>query len=160
MLRKPKARNDCRPVAAVEVFQIEFLVAMFPLAEKRLSPAVAEMRSRLMPATTTIIVVLIAQLILHHRRSRVLGHAERQLYPAVWLSAFDALGTGVAHALLTTVSPRLGAARASATAFLMQQVSIILRVPVSAEVTAVLAALGGAACDAGARPMRRTPATG
>ena len=50
------------------------------------------------------------------------------LLPLLSLLALGALGTGVAHVVITTASGRLGAARASATAFLIPPVALVLGV--------------------------------
>jgi drug/metabolite transporter (DMT)-like permease len=74
-----------------------------------------------------------------------------------WMSllALGALGTGVAYVLLATAAGRLGAARASATTFLIPPVALVLGVLLRNESVAGLSVLGGAVCVAGAWLMRR-----
>jgi drug/metabolite transporter (DMT)-like permease len=78
-----------------------------------------------------------------------------------WLSlvALGALGTGVAYVLLATAAGRLGAARASATTFLIPPVALALGVALRSEVVAPLSVLGGVVCLAGAWLMRRAQLT-
>jgi drug/metabolite transporter (DMT)-like permease len=78
-----------------------------------------------------------------------------------WLSlvALGALGTGVAYVLLATAAGRLGAARASATTFLIPPVALALGVVLRSEVVAPLSVLGGVVCLAGAWLMRRAQLT-
>lgn len=80
------------------------------------------------------------------------------LVPALSLLALGALGTGVAHVVATTASGRLGATRASASAFLIPPVALVLGVVLRAEHVALLSVLGGAVCVAGAWLMRRANA--
>jgi drug/metabolite transporter (DMT)-like permease len=87
-------------------------------------------------------------------------NAEWQLVPVLSLLALGALGTGVAHVVLTTASGKFGAARASATVFLVPPVSLLLGVLVRGEHVAALAVIGGAACVAGAWLMRRETTRG
>ncbi len=87
---------------------------------------------------------------------RDVAHATWSLTPMLSLLALGALGTGVAHVIMTTASGRLGASRASAAAFLIPPVALLLGVIVRGEHVAPLAMLGGAACVAGAWLMRRT----
>jgi drug/metabolite transporter (DMT)-like permease len=77
--------------------------------------------------------------------------------PGPWLSliALGALGTGVAYVLLATAAGRLGAARASATTFLIPPVALVLGVVLRDEAVAGLSVLGGAVCIGGAWLMRR-----
>lgn len=75
--------------------------------------------------------------------------------PALSVLALGALGTGVAHVVMTTASGRLGATRASAAAFLIPPVALLLGVLVRGEHVAVLSVIGGALCVVGAWVMRR-----
>ncbi len=77
------------------------------------------------------------------------------LGPLLCMLALGALGTGLAHALMTYAAGRLGATRASSTAFLMPAVALVLGVAVRHETVAWLAMAGGVACVAGAWIMRR-----
>lgn len=79
--------------------------------------------------------------------------------PALSLLALGALGTGVAHVVMTTSSGKLGATRASAAAFLIPPVALLLGVIVRQEHVAMLAVAGGACCVAGAWVMRRANLT-
>ncbi len=87
---------------------------------------------------------------------RDVANAQWSLTPVLSLLALGALGTGVAHVIMTTASGRLGASRASATAFLIPPVALLLGVLVRGEHVAPLAMIGGAACVAGAWLMRRS----
>jgi drug/metabolite transporter (DMT)-like permease len=75
--------------------------------------------------------------------------------PVFSLLALGALGTGVAHVVTATASGRLGATRASATAFLIPPVALLLGVLLRSERVAPLAIAGGALCVGGAWLMRR-----
>jgi drug/metabolite transporter (DMT)-like permease len=74
------------------------------------------------------------------------------LGPLLALLALGALGTGVAYVL---TAGRVGATKASATAFLIPPVALLLGVLVRGETVATLSVLGGVVCLAGARLMRR-----
>jgi drug/metabolite transporter (DMT)-like permease len=76
--------------------------------------------------------------------------------PLASMLALGALGTGVAMVLTTMAAGRLGATRASSTAFLMPPVALALGVLVRSEQVALLSVFGGAVCVAGAWLMRRT----
>ncbi len=84
--------------------------------------------------------------------------AEWSWVPALSLLALGALGTGVAHVVMATASGRLGATKASAAAFLIPPVALLLGVLVRGERVAPLAVLGGALCVTGAWVMRRANA--
>jgi drug/metabolite transporter (DMT)-like permease len=75
--------------------------------------------------------------------------------PLLALLALGALGTGLAHVLTTIASGRLGATRASATAYLMPVVALVLGVLVRGETVAPLAVVGCVVLLAGAWTMRR-----
>jgi drug/metabolite transporter (DMT)-like permease len=75
--------------------------------------------------------------------------------PLFSMLALGALGTGVAFVLTTMASGRIGATRASATAFLMPPVALLLGVSVRGEHVAALSIVGGAVCIAGAWLIRR-----
>lgn len=77
------------------------------------------------------------------------------LWPAVCVLALGALGTGAAYVLLGVAAGRLGAARASATTFLIPAVALLLGWAVRGESIAPLALAGGVGCLAGAAWMRR-----
>jgi drug/metabolite transporter (DMT)-like permease len=74
-----------------------------------------------------------------------------------WMSllALGALGTGVAYVLLATAAGRLGAARASATTFLIPPVALLLGVLLGLVWVGGCWVVGGGVCVAGAWLMRR-----
>lgn len=71
------------------------------------------------------------------------------------LLALGVLGTAVANVVMATSSGRLGATRASATAFLIPVVALLLGVVVRAEAVPLLAVAGVAFCLGGAWLVRR-----
>ena len=75
--------------------------------------------------------------------------------PLFSLLALGALGTGVAYVLTVMAAGRVGATKASATAFLIPPVALLLGVLVRDEHVAPLSVLGGAVCLVGAWLMRR-----
>ena len=75
--------------------------------------------------------------------------------PLLSLLALGALGTGVAYVLTVMAAGRVGATKASATAFLIPPVALLLGVLVRGEHVATLSVLGGVVCLAGAWLMRR-----
>jgi len=75
--------------------------------------------------------------------------------PLFSLLALGALGTGVAYVLTVMAAGRVGATKASATAFLIPPVALVLGVLVRGEHVAALSVLGGVVCLAGAWLMRR-----
>ena len=75
--------------------------------------------------------------------------------PLLALLALGALGTGVAFVLITIVAGRVGSTRASATAFLIPPVALVLGIVVRSEHVAALSVLGAAVCVAGAWLMNR-----
>lgn len=75
--------------------------------------------------------------------------------PLFSLLALGALGTGVAYVLTVIAAGRVGATKASATAFLIPPVALLLGVLVRGEHVASLSVLGGVVCLAGAWLMRR-----
>jgi drug/metabolite transporter (DMT)-like permease len=75
--------------------------------------------------------------------------------PLFSLLALGALGTGVAYVLTVIAAGRVGATKASATAFLIPPVSLLLGVLVRGEHVATLSIVGGVVCLAGAYLMRR-----
>jgi drug/metabolite transporter (DMT)-like permease len=86
---------------------------------------------------------------------RDVANAQWSPIPVFSLLALGALGTGVAHVVMATASGRLGATRASATAFLIPPVALLLGVLLRDEHVAPLAIVGGALCVGGAWIMRR-----
>ena len=77
------------------------------------------------------------------------------LWPVLALVALGALGTGVAHVVMSVAAGRLGATRASATTFLIPGVALALGIFVRHESVALLSAFGSGVCVAGAWLMRR-----
>jgi drug/metabolite transporter (DMT)-like permease len=75
--------------------------------------------------------------------------------PLFSLLALGAFGTGVAYVLTVMAAGRVGATKASATAFLIPPVALLLGVLVRDEHVAPLSVLGGAVCLVGAWLMRR-----
>jgi len=75
--------------------------------------------------------------------------------PTLALLALGALGTGVAYVLTVLAAGRVGATKASATAFLIPPVALLLGVLVRGEHVATVSVLGGAVCLVGAWLMRR-----
>ncbi len=84
----------------------------------------------------------------------VLG-ARWSLGPVLGLLALGALGTAVAYVLTVMAAGRVGATKASATAFLIPPVALLLGVVVRGEHVASLSVLGGGVCLVGAWLMRR-----
>jgi drug/metabolite transporter (DMT)-like permease len=85
-------------------------------------------------------------------------NATWSFWPLVSLLALGALGTGVAFVLTVTVAGRMGAPVASAIAFLIPPVALLLGVLVRGERVALLSIIGAAICIAGAVVMQRNPA--
>lgn len=75
--------------------------------------------------------------------------------PLLSLLALGALGTGIAYVLTVLAAGRVGATKASATAFLIPPVALLLGVLVRGEHVATLSVVGGIVCLAGAWLMRR-----
>jgi drug/metabolite transporter (DMT)-like permease len=76
--------------------------------------------------------------------------------PLLSLLALGSLGTGLAYVLITRAAGRLGSTRASATAFLIPPVALVLGVLVRDERVALLSIIGAAVCVAGAWLINRT----
>lgn len=87
-------------------------------------------------------------------------HAHWTMRALLSMIALGALGTAIAHVLLAHVAGRIGAARASATTFLIPGVALLLGVVILSEHVALLAVLGCAVCVAGAWLMRRAQSAG
>jgi drug/metabolite transporter (DMT)-like permease len=75
--------------------------------------------------------------------------------PFLALLALGVLGTGLAYVLITVAAGRVGSTRASATAFLIPPVALVLGVLVRGEHVALLSMIGAAVCVAGAWLMNR-----
>jgi drug/metabolite transporter (DMT)-like permease len=75
--------------------------------------------------------------------------------PVAALIALGALGTGVAHAVMSVAAGKLGATRASGTTFLIPAVALVLGVIVRNEKVALLSVAGSGVCVGGAWLMRR-----
>jgi drug/metabolite transporter (DMT)-like permease len=84
-------------------------------------------------------------------------NAHWSLWPVLSLIALGALGTGVAFVLTAIVAGRMGAPVASAIAFLIPPVALLLGVLVRGERVAIISAIGSAICIAGAVIMQRKP---
>ena len=82
-------------------------------------------------------------------------HARWATGPALSLLALGVLGTGVAFVIITIAAGRVGSARASAAAFIIPPVALLLGVLVRHEHVAPLSILGAAVCVAGAWLMNR-----
>lgn len=80
--------------------------------------------------------------------------------PVLALLTLGVLGTGAAFALIGMAAARVGATRASAAAFLIPPVALLLGVLVRGEHVALLSVVGSAVCVAGAWMIRpqQTPA--
>jgi drug/metabolite transporter (DMT)-like permease len=78
--------------------------------------------------------------------------------PIVSLVLLGAFGTGAAFVLLAMAAGRVGATRASSTAFLIPPVALLLGVTVRGEHVPILSICGSAVCVAGAWFMRRVQA--
>jgi drug/metabolite transporter (DMT)-like permease len=81
--------------------------------------------------------------------------AHVSLRPMLAVLALGFLGTAVASAIMTVAVGRLGASRASATAFFMPVVALVLGVVVHGEQVASVAIGGIALCLGGAWLVRR-----
>jgi drug/metabolite transporter (DMT)-like permease len=86
---------------------------------------------------------------------RDVANAQWSLVPVVSLLALGAFGTGIAYVLLAFAAGRFGAARASATTFLIPVVALALGMLVLHERVPLLSAIGGVVCLAGAWLMKR-----
>lgn len=86
---------------------------------------------------------------------RDVAHARWTPAPLLCLLALGALGTGVAFVVLATAAGRLGATRASATAFVIPGVALALGVLVRGETVAPLAVLGALLSLGGVALLRR-----
>ena len=73
------------------------------------------------------------------------------------LLALGAFGTGIAFVLLAVATGRVGATRASAAAFLMPPVSLVLGILVRGEHVGLLSIFGSGVCVAGAWMIRPRP---
>ncbi len=82
-------------------------------------------------------------------------HARWAAGPMLALLALGVLGTGVAFVIITIAAGRVGSTRASAAAFIIPPVALLLGVLVRHEHVAVLSILGAAVCVAGAWLMNR-----
>lgn len=85
--------------------------------------------------------------------------AHWSLAPLLSLLALGALGTAVAFVVLAHAAGKVGATRASSTAFLIPPVALLLGVTLRHEAVAPLAVLGGAICVTGAWLMNRAQRT-
>jgi drug/metabolite transporter (DMT)-like permease len=81
--------------------------------------------------------------------------ARWMLGPALALLALGALGTGMAHVVMSVAAGKLGATRASATTFLIPAVALALGVVVRHERVALLSVVGSVVCVSGAWLLRQ-----
>ncbi len=81
--------------------------------------------------------------------------AQWRLGPVAALLALGALGTGLAHAVMSVAAGKLGATRASGTTFLIPAVALVLGVVIRGEKVALLSVFGSVMCVGGAWFMRR-----
>lgn len=86
-------------------------------------------------------------------------HGHWTLWPIVSLILLGAGGTGIAFVLTSIVAGRMGAPIASAIAFLIPPVALLIGVVARHEHVAVISAIGSAVCIAGAVIMQRKPKT-
>ena len=92
----------------------------------------------------------------HYKRSaRRFRDAFPRDLPALCLLALGGLGTGVANVMVATAAGRGGATHASAMAFLMPTVSLLLGLVVRHEHVAAVSIIGGAVCVVGAYLLSR-----
>ena len=82
-------------------------------------------------------------------------NAHWKVGPVAAVIALGALGTGVAHVVMSVAAGRLGATRASGTTFLIPAVALLLGVAVRGEKVALLSVAGSVVCVSGAWLMRR-----
>jgi drug/metabolite transporter (DMT)-like permease len=75
--------------------------------------------------------------------------------PLLAMLALGSLGTGIAFVVLAVAAGRLGATRASATAFLIPAIALVLGVVVRGERVAPVSVIGSAVCVGGAWLIRR-----
>jgi drug/metabolite transporter (DMT)-like permease len=87
---------------------------------------------------------------------RDLVHAQWSTGPVLALLALGVLGTGVAFVVIANAAGRVGSTRASATAFLIPPVALLLGIVVRNEHVAPLSVFGAAVCVAGAWLMNRS----
>ena len=86
-------------------------------------------------------------------RPAITGHWT--IGPTLCLLALGGLGTGVANVMVATAAGRGGATRASAMAFIMPAVSLLLGVVINHEHVAAVSITGGAICACGAYLLTR-----
>jgi drug/metabolite transporter (DMT)-like permease len=75
--------------------------------------------------------------------------------PLLAMLALGSLGTGIAFVVLAVAAGRLGATRASATAFLIPAIALVLGVLVRGEHVAPVSVIGSTVCVGGAWLIRR-----
>jgi drug/metabolite transporter (DMT)-like permease len=83
--------------------------------------------------------------------------AHWRLGPLAALLALGALGTGVAHVVMSVAAGKLGVTRASSAIFLIPAVAFVLGVVVRGERVALLSIAGSIVCLSGAWFMRAVP---
>ncbi|MEZ5293170.1 MAG: DMT family transporter [Vicinamibacterales bacterium] len=88
-----------------------------------------------------------------------LGQARWAPHAYLAVAALGAFGTALANVILASAAGRLGATRASGTAFIIPVVALVLGVAVRGEHVAAVSVAGGALCLAGAWLLRRATTT-
>ncbi|MEP6783606.1 MAG: DMT family transporter [Acidobacteriota bacterium] len=81
-------------------------------------------------------------------------HAQWSLWPALSMLCLGAGGTAIATILTATAAGRMGATKASATAFLIPVVALILGVVIRGESVTTISLIGAAVCLFGAAVIR------
>jgi drug/metabolite transporter (DMT)-like permease len=81
-------------------------------------------------------------------------HAHWSLRPALAMLCLGAGGTAIATILTATAAGRMGATKASATAFLMPVIALILGVVIRHESVTLISLIGAAVCLFGAAVIR------
>ena len=82
-------------------------------------------------------------------------HGNWTIGPALCLLALGGLGTGIANVMVATAAGRGGATHASAMAFIMPTVSLLLGVVIRHEHVAAVSIIGGGVCVVGAYLLSR-----
>ena len=82
-------------------------------------------------------------------------HGNWTIGPALCLLALGGLGTGIANVMVATAAGRGGATHASAMAFIMPTVSLLLGVVIRHEHVAAVSIVGGGVCVGGAYLLSR-----
>lgn len=137
--------------SAVGVLLILAAVVSYGLALNVARP----LQQRYGPLPVILRAQIVAVLLTAPLGARDLLAARWTMSPFLALLALGAFGTGAAFVLLAVAAGRVGATRASSTAFLIPPVALLLGVMVRGEHVAPLAIFGSVVCVAGAWFMRR-----